>query len=298
MVFRRRRDREPPPEPGPETAGWADPVDLDPVGDPDLDPDLDSNLELDGDAYADLAAAEKLDELDELDEAPRVPGPGPSTSAAPVAASGQPARAHGPWDIAEVEVDDASSGDRVDLGGLLVPAAQGMQLQLQVEEQTGVVGSALVVYQDSAVQLLAVAAPRSHGLWEETRAQVSADAVRHGGTASTTSGPFGPELRVTVPVVLPDGRRGAQPSRVIGVDGPRWMLRATFLGRAVVEESAFQRLADVVRDVVVVRGGEAMPPGEVIPLRLPPEAMTAAETQPGQPSLDDLRPGPTITETR
>lgn len=282
MVFRRRRDREPPPEPGPETAGWADPVD------PDLDPDL----ELDGDAYAGLEAD------DELDEAPPPPRRGPATPAASAEVSDKPARPHGPWDIAEVEVDDAHHGGRLDLGGLLVPVAEGMQLQLQVEEQTGAVGSALVVYQDSAVQLLAVAAPRTRGLWEETRAEVSADAARHGGTASTTSGPFGPELRVTVPVALPDGRRGAQPSRVIGVDGPRWMLRATFLGRAVVEESAFQRLADVVRDVVVVRGGEAMPPGEIIPLRLPPDAMTAAETQPGQPSLDDLRPGPTITETR
>lgn len=286
MVFRRRRDREPPPDTGPEvSADFTDP-------DPDLEPDVDADLDPDGDAYAELEAD------DELDEAPGGPQPRPSTPAAPAMASDKPARPHGPWDIEEVEVDDPYHGGRVDLGGLLVPAAEGMQLQLQVEERTGAVGSALVVYQDSAVQLIAVAAPRSNGLWEDTRAQVSADAVRHGGTASTTSGPFGPELRVTVPVVLPDGRRGAQPSRVIGVDGPRWMLRATFLGRAVVEQSAFQRLADVVRDVVVVRGGDAMPPGEIIPLRLPPDAMTAVENQPGQPSLDDLRPGPTITETR
>ncbi len=281
MVFRRRRDRELPPDTGPEaTADFTD---------PDLEPDADADLDLDGDAYAETEAD------DEFDEAPQ---PRPSTPPAPAEASDKPARPHGPWDIEEVQVDDANPSGRVDLGGLLVPAAEGMQLQLQVEERTGAVSSALVVYQDSAVQLIAVAAPRSHGLWEDTRGQVSADAVRQGGTASTTSGPFGPELRVTVPVVLPDGRRGAQPSRVIGVDGPRWMLRATFLGRAVVEESAFQRLADVVRDVVVVRGGDAMPPGEIIPLRLPPDAMTAAQTQPGQPSLDDLRPGPTITETR
>ena len=40
---------------------------------------------------------------------------------------------------------------------------------------------------------------------------------------------------LVVPVEDPDGKIFSQTSRVIGIDGPRWLLRATILGRAAVE---------------------------------------------------------------
>jgi len=70
-------------------------------------------------------------------------------------------------------------------------------------------------------------------------------------------------------VQMPDGGQGIQPSRMVGIDGPRWLLRATFLGRAAVDEAALASLSPVVRDVIVVRGSVPMPPGDLIPLRLP-----------------------------
>lgn len=214
-------------------------------------------------------------------------------------------RADGPYDSTEVDLEDeAELAGRVDLGGLLIRGQDGMALQLQVEEGTEQVQAALVVIEDSAVQLLAVAAPRSSGLWAETREEITADATAQGATVEEAEGPFGTELRILLPVVLPDGEEGVQPSRVIGIDGRRWMLRATFLGRATLEDDAFDALAGVVRDVVVVRGDAPMAPGDLIALRLPEEIEPVAGDE-GEDAgegdrltLEDLDPGPTTTEIR
>ncbi|HSK26545.1 MAG TPA: DUF3710 domain-containing protein [Jiangellales bacterium] len=186
-------------------------------------------------------------------------------------------RADGPWDAAEVDVAEPSPvGPRVDLGGLLVPRPEGGALQVQVEERTGRATSVMVVFPDAAVQLLAVAAPRSSGLWPQTRVQIAADATRRGGSATEAHGPLGTEVRVVVPATLPDGTQGRQPSRVVGIDGPRWMLRATFLGKAVNDAAVFGRLAALVKAVVVVRGDGPMAPGDLLPLTVPPGAVPQA----------------------
>jgi len=214
---------------------------------------------------------------------------------------GQPARPAGPWDVSEVDEDDGTSGaGRIDLGGLRVRGVPGMQLQVQVEQESQRVTSILVVLGDAAVQLLAVAAPRNESMWPQTRAQITADAGRRGGSAEEAEGPFGTELRVLVPVDMPDGGKGVQPSRMVGIDGPRWLLRATFLGQAAVDDAAFEGLAQVVRDVVVVRGSQPMPPGDLIPFTLPQQQPAPADDSAdgAKPTLDDLDPGPTITEIR
>jgi hypothetical protein len=210
-------------------------------------------------------------------------------------------RPDGPWDVTEVDLDDPSAPGRIDLGSLLVRGVEGMALQLQLDEGTDRVTAAMVVADDAAVQLLAVAAPRSTGMWEQTRTELAADAQSRGASVEKGTGPLGPELRVLMPLQLPDGSQAVQPSRVVGIDGPRWLLRATFLGRATQDPAAFARLADVVRDTVVVRGDGPMAPGDLLPLRLPPGAQPAAseaEDSPPRPTLDDLDPGPTATEIR
>ena len=66
-------------------------------------------------------------------------------------------------------------------------------------------------------------------------------------------GPFGTELHIKVPVDLPDGEEGFQPTRIVGIEGPRWMLRATFLGEEALEPSDDSLLMQALRDVIVVR---------------------------------------------
>ncbi|TDD71564.1 DUF3710 domain-containing protein [Jiangella aurantiaca] len=189
-------------------------------------------------------------------------------------------RSGGPFDESEVDLDEARKG-RVDLGGLLIKAEPGMKLQLQVDQRTGNATSAVLAIEDAAVQLIAVAAPRSSGLWGQTRLQITQDAKRRGGRAEEAPGPFGPEIRLVIPVQAPDGKQVLQPSRVSAIDGPRWMLRATFLGKATNDAAVFQRFVELVKQTVVIRGQSPMAPGDVIVLK--PPAGNRAATDPSQP---------------
>jgi Protein of unknown function (DUF3710) len=215
---------------------------------------------------------------------------------------GLSARPEGPWDAAERPDTDGY----IDLGGLRLAGRDGMELRLEVDESTGVVNGVAIVLGGSAVLLHAYAAPRTQGIWDEIRGEIAAGVTRQGGTADEVPGPFGRELVVRVPVRTADGRTGHQAQRFVGVDGPRWFLRAVFQGPAVHDEGAAADLEAVVRDVVVVRGSEAMAPREVLPLRLPQaaadeaaQAADAAEAaEQSRPTLDPFRRGPEITEIR
>lgn len=167
---------------------------------------------------------------------------------------------------------------RVDLGGLLVPPREGVELRLQADQATGAVSSVLLAISGAALELRAFAAPKSGGLWDEVRREIAAEATRQGGTASESEGTYGPELRLQVPVRTPDGRNALQISRIVGVEGPRWFLRGTFLGNAATQTDPDGPLEQAFTEVVVVRGQLAMPPRDALPLRLPHDvrAPTAA----------------------
>lgn len=188
-------------------------------------------------------------------------------------------RAEGPFDSTEVDAADLEAEERIDLGGLVVTGLPGMELGLQVDEQSGVVQAVLLMLDDSALELRAFAAPKTTGIWDEVRQEIMDEAAKMGGTASETDGPFGTELVLVVPVEDPEGQVFSQTSRVIGVDGPRWLLRATVLGRAAVEPDAAEPMEATLRNVVVVRGSEPMAVRESLPLRLPPGAQPNAPAE-------------------
>jgi Protein of unknown function (DUF3710) len=182
----------------------------------------------------------------------------------------------GPFDSAEVDTAELEADDRIHLGGLVITGLPGMELRLQVDEQTNEVQAVLMVLEDSALELRAFAAPKTSGIWSDVRREIAAEATRMGGTATEGDGAFGPDLTLVVPVEGPDGQMFSQTSRVVGVDGPRWLLRGTLLGRAAVEAEAALPLEESFRRVVVVRGSEPMAPREPLSLTLP------AGAQPGE----------------
>lgn len=191
----------------------------------------------------------------------------------PVEAATEPApaeRSQGPWDSTEVDLEEDST--RVDLGGLVVKGRPGLELRLQVDEASQQVAAVLLVGPEGALELRPFAAPRNGDIWGDVRKQIAAETARRGGTATEAEGPYGPELRVMMPAKTPDGQAATQPSRVLGVTGPRWLLRATFLGRPAVEPHDDGELETALRDVVVVRGSAPMAPGEPLPLVMPTNA--------------------------
>jgi Protein of unknown function (DUF3710) len=223
-------------------------------------------------------------------------------------ASREAVRRGGPFDSSEV----GSLDGRLDLGALWLTGVPGMELRLEVEEETQNVVGVTAVLGESAVQLQAFAAPRSEGIWEEIRTEIAASITSQGGTADKVSGPLGAELRAQMPGQGPEGRTVFSPVRFIGVDGPRWFLRAVLSGQAAIDEGTASTLLDVVRATVVVRGDEAMAPRELLSLKLPaqPDEDAAGENAAneaaadenagnGAPSIDDFKPferGPEITE--
>lgn len=238
----------------------------------------------------------------------------PEASATPAAAGARAQtfdRSGGPFDRSEV---DGPEG-RLDLGALWMPLVDGMELQLQMDEGTGQVTGVFVVLGDSAVQVQAFAAPRTEGIWREVCDEIAAGITEQGGTADPGYGAFGRELLARVPSQQPDGKVGFQPLRFTGVDGPRWLLRAVFHGRAAIEPENARALEQLVAQVVVDRGTEPMGPRELLPLHLPEGAVAGEppasgdEADPRQQiaheeapqGYDDLTPferGPEITERR
>jgi hypothetical protein len=189
-------------------------------------------------------------------------------------ASGLPAEEHvpaGPWDADELPAELVDV-ERVDLGSIALAPFPGRELRLQVDESTGAVQAALLTAEDGALELRAFAAPRNGDLWSDVRPQLAADVQRRGGSVAEREGRWGPELLCQLGVQLPDGQAGTQVSRIIGINGPRWLLRATLLGRPAVDDEYAQAWEEGLADVVVRRGAGAMPVGAALPLTLPPQA--------------------------
>ncbi|WP_037571953.1 DUF3710 domain-containing protein [Phaeacidiphilus oryzae] len=220
-------------------------------------------------------------------------------------------RPDGPWDLSEISEDGADPHEgRVDLGGLLVPMVQGMELRVEVAGDS-IVAATLVVG-SSAIQLQAFAAPKSEGIWSEVRAEIAAGITQQGGVVDEEEGPLGWSLRAQVPVQLPDGAHGVQVVRFIGCDGPRWFLRGVISGQAAVQPEAAGLLEQVFRETVVVRGEAPMAPRDPLVLKLPDDAQMVADGLPqqsatadgeesrfaGSASLNPFERGPEITEVR
>ena len=212
------------------------------------------------------------------------------------------ALASGPWDVAEPHPELP----RVDLGSLQVPVLEGTDIQLVFAEQHG--AWVTVRHQLSELQLQAFAAPKRSGLWDEVRGEIVAEISGAGGQSAEREGPFGTELLAYVPAEPGQPSSGLRPVRFTGVDGPRWFLRGLFAGAAAEDEAAAAPLEAVLREVVVVRGDQPMPPRDLLELRLPAEAQAALEEQAkAQQEQEEQRfsqtpnpfdRGPEMTETR
>ena len=209
----------------------------------------------------------------------------------------------GPYDSAS-----APTRDEMDFGSLrLVPTAD-IELRLDVDETSQTLTGMTAVFGEagtSAVQLQVFAAPKTTGVWYGIRREIAEAIVAGGGTAEEVDGPLGTELHVRMPSQGPDGRTTFSPARFVGVDGPRWFLRAVLSGDAATDDDAAARAMEFVRTVVVHRGSDPRAPRELLELALPPELMAQAQASAQEheqhtdaPTVGPLERGPEITETR
>lgn len=156
----------------------------------------------------------------------------------------------------------------IDLGGIKILPREGLNLRLEVEEQSKRIVAVGLDYADSSLQVQPFAAPRSGGLWDETRVQLRDQVKAQGGRVEEREGSLGKELLAEVPGAANEGA-GLRLARFIGVDGPRWFLRGVIGGAAASDPDAAAKVEDLFRSIVVVRGGSPMPPRDLIPLKMP-----------------------------
>jgi hypothetical protein len=261
------------------------------------EPDQDTTVENGESLLGDEPAHTDIDAGGETDAGPAEDGV--SDVAEPATASTMrtgpsPDAPDGPFDASDAPDDDIP---RVDLGALQVPVVDTVELRLEVNEQ-GELGQVLLVEGANVMQVGAFAAPRSSGIWDEVRAEILGSLTTSGGTAEEVEGLYGVELAARVPTGTPGE---LAPARFVGIDRPRWFIRALLSGPAALDPEAAEPLLSVLAGTIVVRGTDAMPIRDPLPLKLPKEAVEAAEAQAAEqaaPQLDELGPGPTITESR
>lgn len=176
----------------------------------------------------------------------------------------------GPWDVADVPDDGV---ERVDLGTLRIPILPNVDVRVDVSPE-GQIVAATLSHGGSEMQVGAFAAPRSSGIWDEVRKEILGSVASQGGTGQEVRGTFGQEITARLPV-----QGGWQLARFVGVDGPRWFLRALFTGPAASDSARAGALEEAFRQIVVVRGDNPMPVREPLLLQLPKDLAERAARQ-------------------
>lgn len=215
-----------------------------------------------------------------------------ATDSAPLAHTPSPEEEEvkGPFDI-----KDAPDTERLDFGSIQIPAREGMSIAVEVEKRSRAVTGLTLTYGESQIQINAFAAPKSEGLWDDIRKSLRESVASQGGTTETREGAFGTELYARIPLAIKGSNaRAHRPMRFVGIDGPRWFLRAVISGAALQTGTVREEVEDIIRSIVVVRGSMAKAPREVLELKVPGEG----NASPLPDDVDPLGQGPTIAEVR
>ncbi|MFD7020878.1 DUF3710 domain-containing protein [Streptomyces sp. NPDC059928] len=152
----------------------------------------------------------------------------------------------GPWDAREAVI---TGPDRLDLGGLIIPSPAGLEIRPMRDGDdilavTAVLGS-------TAIQLQAFRA-RGGSSWETTRHQMKHRIQAQGGVVKEWAGNVGVELRVKMPATDQSGRRAIKDLKIIGCDGPRWILRGIVSGLGAEADSRDEWPYEMFMNTVVV----------------------------------------------
>ena len=168
---------------------------------------------------------------------------------------------HGPWDVEDENVPDYD--EYLDMGSYYLPFLKGIELRVKANRATQQVLGTTITYGSSSVEIEAFAAPKTLGLWDDVRA----DLIEANKDAKEVEGVFGTEL--ALPVTVKGGRKVL--TRIVGVDGPRLMLRGIFSGKAATdpEGEEAKALNQFFADIVVERGDDPLAPRDLIPMHPP-----------------------------
>ncbi|RBP98221.1 hypothetical protein CRD60_03550 [Bifidobacterium aemilianum] len=231
--------------------------------------------------------ADELDQTEaagvdgEVDKDPENQGDHPSFSGEVSGSYEGRGEDRGPWDIKDEDLPDYD--EYLDMGAFYLPFLKGIELRIGADKTRQEVRSCTISYGSSSLELEAFAAPKSMGLWDDVREE-----LLHKDGASEVEGVFGTEVRM--PVSVKGGKTVV--TRIVAVDGPRWMLRGIFTGKAATNPNSpeTEALNGYFADIVVDRGEEPLAPHDLIPMHppvSPAERKAAAEAVDGDGSNEE-----------
>ena len=168
----------------------------------------------------------------------------------------------GPFDRSAVknvaEFYAALGFNHIDLGAIALGIPPNAQLNAALSPD----GSAEfhIVTQQSRVIPRAFAAPRTGGQWREWMAKFRTQLEQQNAEIRHEDGPWGRELVAS--------QNGAT-FRLIGIEGPRWMLEARVISTNENADAAAEESRDIIARMIVNRGTAPRPAGEPLPLEVP-----------------------------
>ncbi|MDO5721233.1 MAG: DUF3710 domain-containing protein [Actinomycetaceae bacterium] len=178
-----------------------------------------------------------------------------------------PSEDFGPYDASQ---RDTSQG-YLDFGALYLPSVPGVQIQPEFGADGSSINRLGVVVGSSRLNIMVAASPTTGGSWDRVRQKTLESVANEGVKAREVKGRWGTEIQAASSGTTPDGRKVKNFIRIVGVEGPRWVLRIDIQGPAAVEEAAFNQVSEIIDNIVVYRDKSPRPPESVIALTLPQE---------------------------
>lgn len=168
----------------------------------------------------------------------------------------------GPFDGDSVNIEDFDFTDfsvgLLDLSSMKIPLPKQSQVQVEMGEQ----GPKMlhIVTQHGRMTPVAFAAPRSSGQWVESVKDLVRGIEGDGLPTHLELGPWGSE-------VVGENDNGT--IRIIGVEGPRWLLRVTL----AAPQGKGEQLAALARETIartfIYRGQQPILAGNSLPVTMP-----------------------------
>lgn len=214
-------------------------------------------------------AKEQTDGIEAVREYLAVTAPAPREDEVPAKLTSVPSDDYGPWDASE----HSTAEGYLDFGALRIPAIGGIQIQPEIAPDGGTVRGLNVVVGASVIRLMVFSAPKSGNSWNELRAKTIEALTEQKAKVRERQGRWGSEIHAMLTGQLPDGRAVSLTTRIMGVEGPRWVLRGDIQGPAATEEEAFKQISQVVDQLVVFRDQSPYPPHAALPLTVPQDLL-------------------------
>lgn len=196
--------------------------------------------------------------------------------------------AAGPFDGDNVDIDSFDFSDFsvgvLDLSSMKINLPEDSQVQVEMGEQ----GPKMlhIVTRFGRITPVAFAAPRSQSQWSEAGQELIEGMSNDGLTTRVEDGPWGSEVV---------GENDNGQIRIIGIDGPRWMLRFTMAAPKGREEKLAQLAREVAARTFVYRGTDPVLAGNALQVVMPPQLVSQLQDAMRQRKEQAQNPQPANT---